>query len=353
MDPWVQKDGGARVDRRVSAGSPVAVPPPPAPAQTVSFSNAFTRVLPEPGVDRRTIRAIAVGGMGILGVGLAAATLSSTLVREGRPGEGSGFADAGGAASRPAGGVASRELLAFPWLGELLYAAFALLFICLVAYVAANHRREAAVLAAVAIALGVTVWFLSRHVTIPIPEPKPEPPADQGGYGLNDSRGGESEGIETPRSPVAGLFLVVLAVVGLVLAVTTSATRRAAVVDRLTEADEDVAAIGRAAGRAADRLGAAGDTAGGADDGFENEVYRAWQEMTASLDVDRPESSTPGEFADAAVEAGMAPEDVEELTSLFEAVRYGGRGPTQERERRARELFRRIEATYAQEEDDP
>lgn len=305
-------------------------------------------------MDRRTIRAIAVAGLGVLAVGLAASTLSSTLVKEGRPGDGSGFAEAGGYSSPPPTGDGPRRLLEFPWLGELLYAAFALLFVCLVAYVAYEYRREVAVLAAVAIVLGATIWYVSQHVTVPIPEPTPEPPAGQGGSGLNDSRGGQVEGLETPRSPVAGIVLVVLAVVGLVLAVATSSTRRAAVVDRLTETDEDVVAVGRAAGRAADRLGGDSDDTDTADgDGFENEVYRAWREMTAGLDVDRPESSTPGEFADAAIEAGMSPDDVRELTTLFEAVRYGGRGPTEERERRARRLFRRIEATYAGEEDDP
>lgn len=290
--------------------------------------------------------------MGVLAVGLAASTLSSTLVREGRPGDGSGFAEAGGYGAPPPTGDGARELFAFPWLGELLYAIFAVLFLALVAYVASERRREAVIFAAVAIALGATVWFLSQHVTVPVPEPTPEPPAGQGGSGLNDSRGGQVEGFETPASPTVGVVLVVLAVVGLVLAVATSG-RRTAVVARLTAPDEDVAAIGRAAGRAADRIGGDSEDAGSGDgEGFENEVYRAWLEMTADLDVERPASSTPGEFADAAIEAGMRPDDVRELTALFEAVRYGGRGATAEREHRARQLFRRIEARYAPEGDD-
>lgn len=334
--------------RSTGAGRPVRTQRGPV------VSNAFTRVLPEPGVQRRTFRAIAVGGLGVLAIGLAASTLSSTLVRKGRPGDGSGFAEAGGYGAPPATGDGPRELLAFPWLGELLYAIFAVLFLALVAYVAAERRREAVLLAAVAIVLGATVWFLSQHVTVPVPEPTPEPPAGQGGYFSNDSRGGQVDGVETPESPTVGLVLVVLAIVGLVLAIATSG-RRPAVVDHITEADEDTAAIGRAAGRAADRLGDDGEdegAEGGDGDGFENEVYRAWLEMTAGLDVDRPASSTPGEFADAAIEAGMRPDDVRELTALFEAVRYGGRGATAERERRARGLFRLIEARYAPEGED-
>jgi len=69
--------------------------------------------------------------------------------------------------------------------------------------------------------------------------------------------------------------------------------------------------------------------------------------MTDHLEVRDPTSSTPAEFATAAVEAGMAREHVDELTELFEAVRYGGADVTEDRERRAVEALRRIEATYA------
>jgi hypothetical protein len=103
--------------------------------------------------------------------------------------------------------------------------------------------------------------------------------------------------------------------------------------------DPDVAAVGRAAGEAADRIEEPTDV--------DNEVYRAWREMTTHLDVANPRSSTPAEFAAAAVDAGMAREDVEELTALFEQVRYGGESPTEEHERRAIEALRRIEREYA------
>jgi len=70
------------------------------------------------------------------------------------------------------------------------------------------------------------------------------------------------------------------------------------------------AAVGRAAGRAAERIETGDD--------LDNEVYRAWREMTSPLDVSRPETNTAGEFEAAAVDAGMDPEDVHELTDLFE-----------------------------------
>nr|WP_193570048.1 DUF4129 domain-containing protein [Halorussus sp. JP-T4] len=102
---------------------------------------------------------------------------------------------------------------------------------------------------------------------------------------------------------------------------------------------EDVRAVGRAAGEAADRIEDATDV--------DNEVFRAWREMTDHLRVSNPASSTPAEFAAAAVDAGMAREDVDRLTALFEEVRYGGEAPTEEREQQALDALRRIEREYA------
>jgi hypothetical protein len=107
--------------------------------------------------------------------------------------------------------------------------------------------------------------------------------------------------------------------------------------DDSTDGD-GVAAVARAAGRAADRIEADADA--------DNEIFRAWATMTDYLDVDRPDSSTPTEFAAAAVDAGMADEDVRELTDLFAAVRYGGAEATNDREDRAVAALRRIESEY-------
>ncbi|MDT3437176.1 DUF4129 domain-containing protein [Haloarcula sp. 1CSR25-25] len=101
------------------------------------------------------------------------------------------------------------------------------------------------------------------------------------------------------------------------------------------------AELGVAAGRAADHLAV--------DAPSENAVYRAWREMTEVLDVPNPESSTPGEFAAVAEQAGMEPDDVATLTDLFEAVRYGDSEPTDERERRAEQALRNIERTHGSE----
>jgi hypothetical protein len=101
---------------------------------------------------------------------------------------------------------------------------------------------------------------------------------------------------------------------------------------------ETMTELGRVAGRAADRIADDADPA--------NEVYRAWHEMTDQLELSNPESSTPGEFARAATDAGMAREDVDELTDLFRIVRYGGSDPTAERESRAVSALQRIKDEY-------
>jgi hypothetical protein len=170
-------------------------------------------------------------------------------------------------------------------------------------------------------------------------------PAQQGGGLLG------GQGSTAPPSVLSQFLLV--AVVGLlavvaVLVLTGDHDQRAIEEsgdgeEELDEEAVDVAAVGEAAGRAADRIEESED-----EEGFANDVYRAWAEMTESLTVDHPESSTPGEFAAAAVDAGMDREDVERLTRLFSDVRYGGEDPTPEREREAVETLRRIEAAYAE-----
>jgi len=104
--------------------------------------------------------------------------------------------------------------------------------------------------------------------------------------------------------------------------------------------EEALAAVGAAAGDAADRIDESADV--------ENEVYRAWREMTEHIDVADPETSTPGDFADAARDAGMTDAHVDTLTDLFRDVRYGGRDATEDREQRAVDALRAIEERYAE-----
>lgn len=171
---------------------------------------------------------------------------------------------------------------------------------------------------------------------------------------LNDSgtpTGGELSGgaddagdvVSVVTSPVGGLgLLVLLGVLAVGLAIRSAGRGGPDAGEDDNGEDEaaddgTLADVGRAAERAADRLD---------ESDPDNAVYEAWLEMTRLLAVDDPTTSTPGEFATAAVDAGMARADVERLTSVFEGVRYGGADPTAEREREARAAFRRIEQAY-------
>jgi hypothetical protein len=166
---------------------------------------------------------------------------------------------------------------------------------------------------------------------------------------------GGSGSVTSPSVATQVLLLLVVGLLGVVavLVLTGDHDQLAAEADDADEEEtgevpdrrgSDVAAVAAAAGRAADRIEGEG--------AFGNEVYRAWAEMTDPLEVDHPESSTPGEFAAAAVDAGMAGDDVDRLTDLFAEVRYGGQDPTPEREQAAVDTLRRIEAAYGEDTDD-
>lgn len=67
-------------------------------------------------------------------------------------------------------------------------------------------------------------------------------------------------------------------------------------------------------------------------------VARRWAALVARLDADRPRSRTPGEWAEAAVDAGLDPGAVARLTDAFRAVRYGDAEESDERDRADRAL---------------
>lgn len=160
--------------------------------------------------------------------------------------------------------------------------------------------------------------------------------------GLSEAVGGGSGSGGLPTISAALLLVLGVAlVVAVVLLFRSTGDQVEPTEDAVDqpEAEEPKVAIGEAAGEAADRIEASADA--------DNEIYRAWREMTTYLDLSNPATSTPAEFADAAVEIGMAADDVAELTELFEAVRYGTTAPTPEREERAVAALRRIERTYA------
>jgi hypothetical protein len=154
--------------------------------------------------------------------------------------------------------------------------------------------------------------------------------------------GGRGTGSGTVSALTYGLVgVVVLFAAGLVYFASSSVSEPEPEVETDEGTDPQDAAISAAAGAAADYIAAD-------DRDRSNAVYEAWLEMTDALDIDAPETTTPGEFADAAVDAGMAPAEVRELTTLFEETRYGDEAPSEKREERALDALRRIEAAHAE-----
>ncbi|GAB3674471.1 DUF4129 domain-containing protein [Halopiger thermotolerans] len=282
----------------------------------------------------------------IAAIALAAATIENPL-ETGGTGSGVGPGEGGGVGRQPGPG---RPIAGDPpaFLEYLVYALVILVAVGLVWYLLAHHRDAVKTIAAVLAVLLVgallfTVLFQGFSPAGPQPVEQPAANGTGGGGDLGSGEG-ESDSFST------GPLLFVLAVVTAIFVGGLFASRRgggsgtgAPPVVREDEADDpasDAAAVGSAAGRAADRIDDAGSD-------VDNEIYRAWREMTDRLEVDRPDSSTPREFAAAAVEAGIDREHVDELTGLFEAVRYGDVETTPEMEARAVDVLRRIEDEYA------
>jgi len=170
-----------------------------------------------------------------------------------------------------------------------------------------------------------------------------------GPSGASGTGGDDGRTRDLPLALVAVVAVLAVAAVGVVLVTREDAADDdpfdALAADEAEPEPEDavdVDVLAAAAGRAADRIEDADDV--------DNEIYRAWVEMTEYIDVEHPESSTPGEFAAAAVDAGIDRDDVVELTDRFERVRYGHTAPTAEREARARDALRRIESQYGGED---
>lgn len=315
-----------------------------------------------PNVDRDRALPLALALLAIVSLALAAATLDSAVVTDGAAGLGDDD-DGFGHEQRP-----SRDPMLGPASGDdtaaggpitlstctdvvrqpPVLAGLGLLFLGLFAAVYRSTRSAFAglvVCGGVSLPVGL-VWAALAFCA---------PPSSIGsqnatGTGARNwsvvpqggSGGVGGTGAGTLTSPTALLVLLVvvaLVVVALAVLVTGGEDDDSEPADPVGPTDDVTQTIGSVAGAAADRIDA--------DDGHAgNEVYRAWQEMTESLDVDSPETTTPREFQRAAVAAGMARDDVAALTSLFESVRYGGRAPTAETERRAVETLRRIESSY-------
>lgn len=316
-------------------------------------------------MDRDTALSLALALLALLSLGLAAATLDDPAAADG---QGTGFGGTGGAgdseegssgAGDEPGGVVGRPLFAgelpvvcFPWLQDPFAILAGLLVLAGVVGLARYDTGSWLPGIVLAVAFGGPfgiLWYLlsicepASFERLGLSPTSPENATSilpSGGAGGSSGTGSDAA-LSAPSIALALVLGVAIAGAVLLLLVGTGDDREAAPDAADAEPESvDVVALGAAAGAAADRIEADADAS--------NEVYRAWVEMTGHLDVPHPRSSTPGEFAEAAVEAGMARDDVAELTGLFEEVRYGEAEITPERERRAVEALRRVEEAYGE-----
>jgi hypothetical protein len=288
---------------------------------------------------RDTLTSAATAALGLLAVGFAAATLPSTS-NSGTAGTGSG-GGGGGAIPFPEREPTSPAPADVPF-AEFILLALVLTLVALLVYVAVFRRPLFRRIAAVAVpfVLAAVVAYLLLVVVGDLSGSALPQPAILGNGSTPGGPPGDGGSSDPSSLPLGLLAVLGVALAGVALVAVRARGRRGDEGSDDTVGRNDdrrAAAVGRAAGRAADRL----------ESGGANEVYRAWREMTALLDVEAPETSTPGEFADAAVDAGLEGEAVRELTRLFEDVRYGD-APAAASEDRAVAVFRRIEAQYAE-----
>lgn len=291
-------------------------------------------------MNRRTVAAVIVACLGVIAIGVAAATLTTPVSPETYwSGNYSGEDDiTGGHEIEEPDVPEDRPLdsLDSPWIQTLLISLPLLGALGCVLYVLVYNRAVIpyVVGAAILIVLLYVTYRLGTWMYNTVTLPTVSLP-----FGTGDTIPVLSSGDST-RLVLTAVILFGAVLLGTTLAVTGTLPW----VNRSpTTGDSDrseTAVLGEAAGRAADRI----------EGEFETAVHRAWYEMTTLLDVSPPDSTTPGEFEAAAIDAGMNASDVQELTQLFEDVRYGGYSPTTDREEYARTLFRRIEAEYKIEE---
>jgi len=315
-------------------------------------------------VDRNALLAVGVALLAVVALGVAAATIDTAV----DPGSGSGVESGGGDEAGTGDGAGDTDLSGDseasgthvtalvpcqPWLRSLPVYLGMLGLIGL--FFGLTYRDTGSVFASVVVANALFIpiglfWFLFSECRTDGQQQEilrlglgngttgkilPQSGAEAGGETA-------VEVVSTP-TVVFGLLVVVAILASAVLLFTTgrddAGPPESTVPDDEQRDVTELAAVSRTAGRAADRIEE--------DANVDNEVFRAWRDLTEHLDVDAPESSTPAEFAEAAVDAGMDPEHVDALTEVFESVRYGGAEPTADRERRAVDALRAIEESQS------
>ncbi|MFB6118157.1 DUF4129 domain-containing protein [Halosegnis sp.] len=289
-------------------------------------------------MNRRLVAAALLAVLAVAGLGVAAASLDTLDDGAAAPGFGSGDGGVDLFGDRAPTEPTDRPVLG-PLVSLLLGIGF-LLFVAVGLYSLwrALGLRGLTTATAAGVVFLALVYLLFRSAQPPDPGRAGNRSGNTSGFGIEGSLADGAPVAQSVDPPVVFAALVVLTVAGAALLFAWTGDDDRAVDATEPATDGDVAAVARAAGAAADRI-AAGTA-------VDNEVYRAWREMTAHLDVEDPETSTPTEFAEAAVDAGMASDDVEALTTLFAEIRYGPGEPTAEREQRALARLRRIERRY-------
>lgn len=307
-------------------------------------------------MDRNRAGAVLLALLGVLALSVGAASLDSATSAGSGAGAGPDEGVGAGEGERfdlgaPNASAVDDGIGVPPILFQVALAVlFVLALLGLVPFYEEYGLRGIAVAVALTLGFAVVVFLFVAHVDLAGLFGDLAGEGGLLGSGAPEFPGGGAVGEIAGTVPVAGgtvaLAVLLVAVVAGAALVILRASGDATVATGGAPAEEApaAAAVGRAAGRAAARIEAAGTA-------VDNEVYRAWREMTGHLDVANPEAATPAEFADAAVAAGMDREDVAELTALFEEVRYGDAPPTEAREGRALAALRRIEAAYADGQD--
>lgn len=245
--------------------------------------------------------------------------------------------------SRSASGASAGTEPGSRGVGLALVAALVALAVGGLAYALARDSMPRWLVVVLVVSVAVLLLLVAvGYVLDPAPEanatgtPTPEPVGESDrSTPVGAEPGGTAGG---PLSVTETVVLLALVVLGGALVVARLTEGESVEESGASSPDGDAAAVGEAAGRAAEELD---------ETTLSNAVYRAFHEMTEALDVDDPETTTPAEFADAAVGAGLDEDDVTALTDLFREVRYGDAPATEAREERAREVLRRIESTYA------
>ncbi|QLG29050.1 DUF4129 domain-containing protein [Halorarum halophilum] len=312
-------------------------------------------------VDRRTAATALLAVLAVLALGVAAATLDSATTTSDSGGFGAGASeddrgvgsDRGGSVDLGGNTSATQTGMRLSICVEFLtrpLVQLALLGLVALFFLAVYYTTGSKVLSTIFVSSALVPFVIIYFLLVSCGRTPSEAAIAGGsratnrtGFGVGGGDAGVAatgEALSTPTTLVG--VLLVLALLGSVVLLFVSTGD-----DEGEPAEEEPdlppaerrAAVGAAAGAAADRLEE--------DAGLGNEVYRAWSEMTDLLDVENPAASTPDEFADAAVAAGMDREDVTALTAVFEEVRYGGADPTPEREQRAVSALRHLEETYA------